>query len=140
MRPWLTLFFIPLLITGCSLSKDESTLAKLHEEHANKKKERPKGAFSEEEVGVKFYPDAKEFQSKQYDEGGMHVVEVGLSTKDSPDKVREFYEKEIGAKSMPMVPPVSSIQADRGGKHYEATYAQFDEETTITIKVSWPNG
>ena len=31
------------------------------------------------------------------------------------------------------------IQADRGGKHYEVSYGWFGNETTISIKVSWPN-
>jgi hypothetical protein len=121
------------------LSKDESTLARLHEEQVNKKKQPKKGDFTGEEVGVKFYPGSDQFQHRQYDEGGMHIVEVGLSTSDPEEKVRAFYEMQIKAQAVSMVPPVYSIQADRGGRHYEVTYGQFDSEVTITIKVSWPN-
>jgi hypothetical protein len=139
MRPWLPLLLCPVLLAGCSLSKDESTLARLHDKEVNKKKERKKGDFTEEQVGVKFYPGADQFQSKEYDEAGMHIVEVGLSTTDSADKVHAFYEGEIRAKAMPMSPGFASIQANRGGKHYEVSTGQFGDEITITIKVSWPN-
>ena len=128
-----------LLLSGCALSKDESTLARLHEEMAHKKKQLPPGSLTEGEVGVHFYPDSDEFQSRQYDEGGYHFLEVGLSTPDSADKVRDFYEKEIGAKAMPMVSPVYSIQRDDRGKHYEVDYGRFSDETNITVKVSWPS-
>lgn len=136
---WLLPFAV-LLLGGCKLSKDESSLARLHDEMQHKKKEPSPGSLNEEQVGVKFYPDADEFNSRQYDEGGSHYLEVGLSTGDSTDKVRDFYEKQIGAKSMPMTPPISSIQRDSGGRHYEIRYGRFDTETTITILVSWPSG
>ncbi|HWA82955.1 MAG TPA: hypothetical protein VG820_05960 [Fimbriimonadaceae bacterium] len=138
MKAFLLLFCCALLMGGCKLSKEESTLARLHDEMANKKKKVPKDYLTEKDLGVKFYPDADEFHSTQYDEGGAHYLEVGLSTGDSADKVRDFYEKEIGAKSMPMTPPVNSIQRDANGRHYNILYGRFDTETTITIKVSWP--
>lgn len=131
------LFLCLFLAGGCKLSKEESTLSRLHDEMQNKKKQPPPGSFTEKQVGLRFFPDADQFKSTEYDEGGFHIVEVGLSTDESTDKVRDFYEKEMGAKAMPMVPPVYSIQRDYNGKHYEVDYAKMNS-TTITIKVSTP--
>lgn len=126
-------------IAGCSLSKDESTLARLHDEVANKKKALPKGFLKEDEIGVRYYPGSDFARSRQYDEDGAHILEVILGTDDSTDKVGEFYEKEIGAKATEIFPHMYTVQADRSGKHYQVDYGRF-ENTTITIKVSTPQG
>src|SRR5690349_1796638 len=119
MRRLPILLLCLLVGAGCRLSKDESTMARLHDEMANKKKVPPKGFLTEDQIGVKYYPDADYGASSEHDEGGFHIKEVGLSTKDSTDKVRDFYEKEIGAKAMPTIPQFYSIQRDYQGKHYE---------------------
>jgi hypothetical protein len=131
------LLLIASLLGGCSLSKEESLLARKHDEIANRKKTLPKGFTKEDEIGVHYYPDADGIGHKQYDEGGRHFMEVDLHTDDMPDKVKDFYEKEIGATSMPMVQPVNSIQRDYNGKHYEVSYGHYNDGTDITIKVSW---
>ena len=115
-------------------------MSRLHEEMQNKKKELPKGFLTEDQAGVKYYPDADYVQSKEFDEGGEHITQIVLSTSDSADKVRDFYEKAIGAKAMPTVPPTYSIQRDYGGKHYQVDYGRFDSDTTISIKVSKASG
>jgi hypothetical protein len=133
-----TVLVTPLSMSGCALSKDESTLARLHDEEQNKKKKAPAGSLKEEQVGVKYYPDADIARTREYDEGGNHVIEAILGSDDSFEKIRDFYEREIGAKNMPMGPSVSSIQADRDGKHYQVGLTHFDSHTTISITVSKP--
>jgi hypothetical protein len=138
---FLLLLFCVFLAVGCKLSKEESTLARVHDEIKNKKKELPKGFLTETQVGVKYYPDADAMDSTQLDEGGRHTIRITLSTPDSEDKVRDFYEKEIGAKAMPVQPGMNTIQSDKGGRHYQVGYSRFDQpDTTVVIEVSWPTG
>jgi hypothetical protein len=99
----------------------------------------PAGVLKPEQVGVTYYPgaDLNLSQSREYDEGGAHIMEVILSTRDDVTKVRDYYEKELGAKAMPTVKPVYAIMADRDGRHYEVTYMDSGEgDHTIGIKVA----
>jgi hypothetical protein len=127
-----------LFIAGCSVPKGESTMDKMAEVGA-KKKDPPPGSMTEEQVGVRFYPDAQVMRTTRSDEGDNHVIEANLSAPSGAgDKVKDFYEKEIGAKSMPMVKPIYSIQSDRNGKHYQVDYGEMGSETTIKITVTTP--
>ncbi len=125
-------------MSGCTLSKNESTLARLHDEMAAKKKERPKSYPTEEKLGVHYYPDCDYVSNEDHDEFGAPGRVIVINTHDSADKVRDFYESDLGAKAVLMTPPVYSIQRDYNGKHYEVTYGRFDADTTITIKVMEP--
>jgi hypothetical protein len=139
MRALIVLAICASLASGCALSKEESTLAKAHDAAVNKPKVMPPGTFSETQMGVHYYPGADLAQNRQYDEGGYHFLEQTFGTPDSTEKVRDFYEKEIGAKAMPLPPVGFSVQKDKDGKHYDVSYGRFNEDTTITVKVSWPS-
>lgn len=105
-----------------------------------KKKELPKGVITAEELGVPYYPgaDLSLAQSREYDEGGNHIQEVTLSTRDDVEKFRDFYEKALNAKAMPTVKPCYSIQNDANGKHYQVDYMEQEGDKTIDIKVYTP--
>ncbi|MFI5384675.1 MAG: hypothetical protein ACHQ50_01005 [Fimbriimonadales bacterium] len=135
MRAWILLVCCAFLGAGCKLSKDESTLARLHEEMQNKKNQLPKSFPSESDLGVHYYPGCDYVQALHTDDFGAPLTGALISTPDSPDKVRDFYEKELGAKAMPTVAPYYSIQRDYNGKHYEVDYGPSASDTTITIKV-----
>lgn len=131
-----------LLVIGC-MPKGSSIIDEAAAKAEAKHKILPSGVLKPEQVGIAYYSgaDLSLAQSREYDEGGAHIMEVVLSTQDDVEKVREFYEKELGAKAMPTVKPVYSIQAERNGKHYEVSYMDTDEhDHTIGIKVSTPQG
>jgi len=90
--------------------------------------------------GLDAYPGATEFKRGEHDEGGFHIKELGLSTKDAPEKVAAFYEPELMAKAMPTTAGMFSIQNDFQGKHYEVSYGRFGGETTIAISVKIADG
>lgn len=140
MKPTLLLALVAVLAVGCALSKDESTLSRLHDEMAAKKKKMPEGTFTEETMGVHYYPGAELAQNRQYDEGGAHILEQTFGTPDSADKVRDFFEKDIGGKAMPTTAGMYSIQKDKDGKHYEIGYGRFGDDTTIVVKVYTKTG
>src|SRR5436309_3085365 len=66
-------------------------------------------------AGIEAYPGATEVSRKEHDEGGYHVAELALSTKDSPEQVASFYERRLQAKAMPMNSGMMSIQSDMSG-------------------------
>lgn len=124
---------------GCSVPKGQGTLDRIASEAA-KPAPPPPGELTEAQIGLPFYPGAKQgISDKVHEEAGMRILEVALTTKDSPDQVRAFYEKEIGAKAMPLgTPGFYSIQRDQDGRHVEVDYARFDDEVSIKLRVTTP--
>jgi hypothetical protein len=135
MKPFVILVCV-FAIGGCTLSKEESSLSHYDEIAKKKQDELPSGFYTETAVGVHYYPGSDKVRSRQYDEGGAHIVEVILNTTDAIEKVRDFYEKEIGAKAMPTMAQNYTVQKDANGKHYEVGYGQYGSDVTITILVS----
>lgn len=133
------LLLCALIAAGCTLAKEESSLDRADRAAAGKTVPPPPGSFTEERMGVRYYPGAEQVQSREYDEGGMHILEVGLSTRDSADQVGAFYEKELGAKASSMGSQIFRVVRTDAQRQTDVSYGRFDAETTITIKVATPS-
>lgn len=133
------LLVVVLCGLGCSVPKGQGTLDRIASEAA-KPQPPPPGELTEAQIGIPFYPGATQgISDKAHEEAGMRILEVALTTKDSPDQVRAFYEKAIGAKAMPLgTPGFFSIQRDANGRHVEVDYARFDDEVSIKLRSSTP--
>src|SRR5690348_7058993 len=122
---------LPLLLlpAGCKLSKDESTLSRLHEEMANKKPERPKTFPTEDQLGLPYYPGCAYVQKETTDEFGASLTGVVLSTTDTAEQAKAFYEKQMQAQAVELNPHMYRIQADRNGKRYEVSCTHLNGTT-----------